>query len=366
MKFLLWLIPLFICLSVQARYATDTKPLLQNQSLLHLESYQQKWTTHTDRVKRLVTKVRSELKSNNNIRLTTEYTMTDIIFFLKRYLPTWVYPPSAWKQDPITRRRNIARTVRSSPLASRPRYVALRDEMIEWTKTCNQNYYNHYAVDSIDGLESLIDSMLDFVAVTTDKELMNPVFLSTGFATLNKAIHNYIEGNNQEFLMITKEANDQFNTIATLAGELRIPLESMREDAISQTKYIRDELFEKVVYGLHHLAYTIQTNIETLASELVDADETTSEALRKHTADTIHSELLYFENIEIVTLKLKSVIAQVWKNATNELAQSPFTAGYWIDVTTEVKEAFAELARLIAIALRSVHKRKICSCSLKL
>ncbi|KAI9255875.1 hypothetical protein EDC94DRAFT_696357 [Helicostylum pulchrum] len=366
MKSLLWLTPLFLCLCVQAQYNKDTEPVLQSQSLLSLECFQQKWTAQSNRVKGAVSEARSELKSNNNSRPTTKYTIMDIIFFLKRYLPTWVYPPSLWKQDPITRRRNIARTVRSSLLVSRPRYVALRDEMIGWTKTCHYNYYFHYAVNSIDDLESLLDSMLEFVAVSTDKELMDPAFLSTGFATLNKDIHKYIEGNNQEFLIITNEANNQFNTIATLAGELRIPLESMREDAISQTKYIRNELFEKVVFGLHHLAYTIETNMETLTHELADADETTSEALRKHTADTIHAELLYFENIEVVTLKLKSVIAQVWENATNELAQSPLTAGYWIDVTTEVKEAFAELARLIAAAIRSVHTRKICSCSLKL
>ncbi|GAA5812098.1 hypothetical protein MFLAVUS_005548 [Mucor flavus] len=343
MKSLLWLIPFFICLCVQAQHYSNAEPVLKTESLLQPEIFQQKLTTKAQRVEALVRDAKAELA----------------------YLPAWVYPPSVWKQDPITRRRNIAKTVRSSPLKLRPRYVALRDETIEWTKTCHQNYYNHYAVDSIEGLESLIDTMSDFVAVTTDKELMDPEFLSTGLTTLNNAIHHYIEENNREFLIITKEANNQFNSITASAGKLRIPLESMREDAISQTQYIRNKLFEEVVFGLHHLAYTIQTNIETLAFELVDADKPTSEALRKHTAETIYAELRYFETIDNVTLKLKSVITQVWKNATNELAQSPLTAGYWIDVTAEVKEAFAELARLIAAALRSARKRRICSCRLR-
>lgn len=288
--------------------------------------------------------------------------MDDIIFTFKKYLPSWIYPSSTWKQDVVTRRRNIAKTVRSSHLIVRPRVVSIRDQVLDWNTRSNMKFTTGYVIETVNDLESLVDSMLNFVAAATDQELMNPIFLSTGFVTLNHAITEFIKGNNDKFDAITKQVNKDFNYIVALSGKLRVPLESMREDAISQTKYIRDELFTKIEYGLRLLGHNIQADIQRLALEVADVDHTTSDALRHHTVDSIQSEIQYFDNVKLTLIKLKSVVGHVWENAANELAPSPTKVDYWVDVAAEVKEAFVELGRLLAATTRK-YKRSSTNCS---
>jgi hypothetical protein len=316
----------------------------------------------------LVANARSELRANKNSRPSTEYSIQDIAFTFTNMLPSWVYPHSVWKEDVATRRRHIARVLRSSPLIARPRALVTRDKVVEWAKRSEETLTNEYITTTTNDLESLLASATDFVASATDVELMDPLFLSAGYLTLDNAINDFIIGNHDKFTATINEINHDFNHVTTLSGELRTSLESMREDVVSQTKYVRNQMFEHgIEHRLRHLGHHIRSELQNLLQEVRQTEQENhpeaSKILRKHTADSLRTEIQTLDDIKVTLVRSKSILAHLWDNATDELVQSPAKVDYWVDVAVEIKEAIIELGRFLTTKKKHFNKKQNhCTC----
>lgn len=322
-------------------------------------------TNYIDYVKGAVAEARSELKANNNRRPSTEYSVDDIVFSIARFLPNWVYPQSVWKETPITRRRNIAKALRTSPLVARPRVVRIRDEATVWAQDSLDLLANKYTDNTIDNLDSLLKSAEDFVTSATDVELMDPLFLTTGYVTLDDAVSNFIRGNKEEFTSALDQVNSNFNAIVNLAGDLRRSLESIRDDAVEHTKLVRNELFNNFIeQRLRHLSYHIRTVLQNLSEEIreiPEGDKEASKVLRKHTADALRSEIESLNDIKMTCQRTKSYLVKIWDNTSKELTQSPLSLDYWVDTLAEIREAFVELGNSLVKRYHNRHYQK-CTC----
>lgn len=315
------------------------------------------------RIKDLVANARSELKANKNSRPSTEYSVHDIAFTFTNYLPSWIFPDNLWKEEPVSRRRHIARVLRSSPLIARPRYTVIRDKVADWTRVSRDILSSQYITSTTADLDSLLESINDFVATATDVELMDPLFLSAGYITLDSAIHDFISGNREKFSNAIHAVNTEFNHVATLSGDLRAPLESLRHDTIEQTKEIREEMFASGIEGrLRHFGHHIRSELQSLLQEVRQVEQNNqpeaSKALRKHTADSLRTEIERLNDIKVTLGKSQSMIDHVWENATNELVQSPAKLNYWVDVAAELKDAIIELGRVIAATKKDFGKKQ--------
>lgn len=332
------------------------------------KSCRQKGSDYLQYVKGLVVDARKELKQNNNRRPTTQYSIYDIAFSVAQYFPSWVYPQSIWKQDPITRRRQISKVLRTSSIVTRPRATAIRDATSLWTKTSSNLLEKNYTIATEEAFSSLLQSAEDFVTAATDAELMDSLFLTTGYATLEDAVTHFLTNNLEEFNHIIQSINHDFNKIVSLSGELRCSLESIRDDAVEQTKMIRQNLFtNQIEKRLRHLSWHIRTELQNLSHELREVseeDRDTSKLLRKHTADSLCSEIETLNDIKMTLWKSKSIYNHVWQNAHNELVQSPASYNYWVDVIAEVREAAINLGKsLTKKHQKSQHSK--CTCGYK-
>lgn len=304
----------------------------------------QKGSDYLEYVKGLVADARTELMQNNNRRPSTQYSIYDIAFSVTQCLPDWVYPHTAWKEDPTTRRRRIAKVLRTSSLIVRPRLTVIRDTAALWTKTSSNLLEHNYTTTTEEAFSSLLQSAEDFVTAATDAELMDSLFLTTGYATLEDAVTHFLTNNLQEFNHVIQSINHDFNEIVSLSGDLRRPLESVREDAIQQSKMVRDNLFaNQIDKRLRHLSWHIRTELQHLSHELRELPEedrdTSSKLLRKHIADSLRTEIESLNDIKMTLSKSKSIYNHVWQNAYNELVQNPTSYDYWVDIVAEVKEA---------------------------
>lgn len=332
----------------------------------HIQNYKQRTSNYLAFVQGLADNANTELKANKNTRPSTEYSIHDIAFTFVKFLPSWVYPESLWKEDLVTRRRHIAKVLRSSPLISRPRYVNIRDNVVEWTKrsghTLAQDHFGNITYD----LDSLLVSTMDFVSTATDAELMDSLFMTAGYVTLDHAIEQYIKDSDDLFDATLNQINEDFNHIVGLSGELRVPLESMRLHAIQKTVYIRNEMFKLgVADRLRHLGHHIKAELQKLSQEIKDIhdNQEASLALRKHTADSLRLEIQDIESVYALLKRSKSFVERVWDNTRSELVQSPIKINYWVDVVAEVKEAVMELLRLLLKSKKRHHqKHHHCSC----
>ncbi|GAN09603.1 hypothetical protein MAM1_0277c09133 [Mucor ambiguus] len=328
----------------EIRLATKETDFLVEKEKAKAKSCIQKGTDYLDYVKGRVADARKELKQNNNRRPSTQYSIYDIAFSVTQRLPAWVYPHTAWKEDSVTRRRRIAKVLRTSSLITRPRLTVIRDTAALWTKTSSNLLEHNYTAATEESFSSLLQSAEDFVTAATDAELMDSLFLTTGYATLEDAVTHFLTNNLQEFNNVIKSINQDFNEIVSLSGDLRRPLESVREDAIQQSKMIRDNLFaNQIDKRLHHLSWHIRTELQHLSHELrelPDEDrDASSKLLRRHIADSLRTEIESLNDIKMTLSKSKSIYNHVWQNAYNELVQNPTSYGYWVDVVAEVKEA---------------------------
>lgn len=220
-------------------------------------------------------------------------------------------------------------------------------------------------------MDSLLDSINDFITTATDVELMDPLFLTAGYITLDGAINDFIKANKDKFASTIRNVNTDFNHIAALSGELRGPIESLRHDAIAQTQQIRKEMFESGienrlrVYG-HH----IRTELQNLYQEVKHAENNNqpeaSKALRRYTTESLRSEIESLNDIKVTLGRSKSIIHHVWENATRELIQSPVKIDYWVDVAAELKDAIVELGRALTSTKKNYgkhHHSDSCGCA---
>lgn len=316
----------------------------------------------------MVSNARHELRTNKNVRPSTEYSVEDIAFTLTNLLPSWMYPSTYWKEDIATRRRHIARVLRSSPLIARPRALVTRDKVVAWAKRSEELLTNEYITDTTNDLESLLESATDFVATATDVELMDPLFLSAGYLALDNVINEFIFGNKKNFDTTMDDINHDFNHVALLSGDLRTSLESMRDDVVSQTKFIRQEMFEKgIEQRLRHLGHHIKSELQSLLQEVREAEHDNlaeaSKILRKHTADSLRTEIQSLYDIKVTLTRSKNILARLWENATDELVQSPAKVDYWVDVAVEIKEAIIELGKFLTTKKKQhAKKQHHCTC----
>ncbi|KAI7895277.1 uncharacterized protein EV154DRAFT_458354 [Mucor mucedo] len=363
MRFLLFMLALVLSVFVQAEIITKESPLPHQLIVNTVQNYKQRTINYLSSVQALADNAERELKANKNIRPSTEYSIHDITFTFAKYLPSWVYPEILWKEDTVTRRKHIAKVLRSSPLISRPRYTAIRDEVAGWAQTSGDALTDHFANLTLE-LDSLLTSTMDLVETSTDAELMDSLFMTAGCVTLERAINKFIIDCNQQFGATLDQVNSDFDRIVTLSGELRIPLESIRLDAIERTKYIHDKMFNAdIANRLRNLGRYIQTHLQNLSRDIKNNQDNQelSKAFRKYTAD----HLLRIQDVERVydlLKKSKTFVDRIWNNAKNELIQSPFKINYWIDVVDEVKEAAKELVRhLLKSKKRHHQKHRHCS-----
>lgn len=251
-------------------------------------------------------------------------------------------------------------------MISRPRYVAIRDKVADWAERSGLVLTEDLFAKITFELDSLLGSTMDFVGTATDAELMDPLFMTAGYLTLDRAIEEFISNCNHQFVTTLDQVNNDFNQIVSLSGDLRVSLESVRLDAIKQTKYIRNEMFEAgVANRLRHLGHHIKAELQKLSEEIKEIHDNheASKALRKHTADSLLLEIQDIESMHALLKKSKSFVDHVWDNANNELVQSPMKLNYWVDVVAEVKEAAMELVRLLLKSKKRHHqKHHHCSC----
>ncbi|KAG2193574.1 hypothetical protein INT47_006640 [Mucor saturninus] len=364
MKFLLFMLALVFSVFVQAEIITKESPLPHQLIVNTVQNYKQRTINYLSSVQALADNAERELKANKNIRPSTEYSIHDITFTFAKYLPSWVYPESLWKEDTITRRKHIAKVLRSSPLISRPRYTAIRDEVAGWAQTSGDALTDHFANITVE-LDSLLTSTMDLVETSTDAELMDSLFMTAGYVTLERAINKFIIDCNQQFGATLGQVNSDFDRIVSLSGELRIPLESIRLDAIERTKYIHDKMFNAdIADRLRYLGHHIQSQLQNLSRKIKDNQDNQelSKEFRKYTAESLLLEIQDVESVYALLKKSKTFVDRVWNNAKNELVQSPFKINYWIDVVDEVKEAAKELVRhLLKSKKRHHQKHRHCS-----
>jgi hypothetical protein len=313
----------------------------------------------------LVASARSELKANDNRRPSTEYSVHDITFTVAQHFPSWIYSVTAWKEDSVTRRRHISKVLRTTPVTVRPRVVAIRDEAIAWVKSSSHAVGDNYIANTIESFGSLIKSTEDFVTAATDAEFTDSLFLASGYVTLEDAVNHFLVENQKQFNAIIYSINHEFNDFASLAGDLRLSLESIRHDAIQQTQLIRHDLFgAHIEHRLRHLSYHIRTELQNLSQDIHNAEEDkeVSKVLRKHAANLLHADIKELYDINMTLARSKSHIDQVWENALNDLIQGPTSVSYWLDMAVEVREAALSFGNSIIKMIRHRHQYKTCKC----
>ncbi|KAG1122590.1 hypothetical protein G6F42_011338 [Rhizopus arrhizus] len=326
----------------------------------------QKGSDYLQYVKGLVSDARRELKQNNNRSPSTQYSFYDIALPIAQHLPSWLYSHNAWMEDSTTRRRRIAKVLRTSSLTIRPRLTVIRDTAALWTKTSANLLEHNYTATTEESFNSLLQSAEDFVTAATDAELMDSLFLTTGYATLEDAVSHFLTNNLEQFNHVIDSINHDFNEIVSLSGDLRRPLESVRVDAIEQTKMIRERLFaNEIGRRLRHLSWHIRTELQHLSQELrelPEEDRDASKLLRKHIADSLRTEIEGFYDIKMTLSKSKSFYSHVWQNAYNELVQNPTSFNYWVDVAAEVREAIYTLGKTLTQKQQQKIKPTKCTC----
>ncbi|KAL7311498.1 hypothetical protein PS15m_009255 [Mucor circinelloides] len=342
--------------------AKETDFLVKEKS----KSCVQKGSDYLQYVKGLVSDARRELKQNNNRRPSTQYSFYDIALPIAQRLPSWLYPHNVWMEDSTTRRRRIAKVLRTSSLTIRPRLTVIRDTAALWTKTSANLLEHNYTATTEESFSSLLQSAEDFVTAATDAELMDSLFLTTGYATLEDAVSHFLTSNLEQFNHVIDSINHDFNEIVSLSGDLRRPLESVRVDAIEQTKMIRERLFaNNIGTRLRHLSWHIRTELQNLSQELrelPEEDRDASKLLRKHIADSLRTEIEGFYDIKMTLSKSKSFYSHVWQNAYNELVQNPTSFNYWVDVAAEVREAIYTLGKTLTQKQQQKIKPTKCTC----
>ncbi|KAI9469672.1 MAG: hypothetical protein EXX96DRAFT_654130 [Benjaminiella poitrasii] len=317
-------------------------------------------------LRELVTKAQHELRANRNRRPSTSYSIHDIAFTIAQYLPTWFYPPTLWKEDPQTRRRHIAKVLRTTPLTARPHVLAIRDQVTRWAHNAGQAFQDDYLSTTIDDITSLLQTAEDFVTTATDVEMMDSLFLSSGYLALDEAVNHVIQKNHANFESKLNTINHDFDRIIALSGGLRRSLESVRWDAVEQTKMVQRELFQgRIEQPLHHLSWHIRNELQHVYQELrkisAEEDRETSRALRKLTADSLRAEVRALSDVKLTLQRSKSLFHRVWEQAAGELYQSPASLTYWVDVVAEIKEAAIQLGQSLAERHRRNQYKK-CKC----
>ncbi|KAI8372470.1 hypothetical protein BD560DRAFT_489333 [Blakeslea trispora] len=323
---------------------------------VYAPSIRNRMVNYVQRLHRLVAEARLELVNNNNQRPSTPYSMDDILFSIKYYLPSWIYPTYAWKQETKMRRRQITRVLNSAPLLTRSRLTQVRNQMVRWTKESEQLFNNNYTVPTLEGLSSLLNSAHDFVKAATDAELMaDPMFLSTGYVTLDDAVKLFLTNNQHNFDLLLKHVHHQFNDLVCLSGNLRRPMESIRQDAMQETLSIRDQLFSShLERRLHHLSWRIRNELQLMSDELRNLQDESASMIRQHTANALLAEVDSMHDLKLAVSRSASSIQRVWSQAGRELVQKPTTVDYWINVMEELRGTIHRLARDLAMKQRAI------------
>jgi hypothetical protein len=333
-------------------------------------SYKQRVGDYLNHVKHLVANAQSELKANNNRRPSTEYSVQDIAFTVAQHFPSSVYPESVWKEDPVIRRRHISKVLRTTPVTVRPRVVAIRDNAIAWAKSSSLALGNIYITNTIESFDSLIRSAEDFVTAATDAEFADSLFLASGYVALDDAVNHFLVENKKQFTSTIHSINCGFNDLASLAGDLRTSLESIRHDAIENTKAIRHDLFAThIEHRLLHLSYHIRTELQNLSQdlhEIPEDDKEVSKVLRKHAANSLHADIKTLNDIKMTISRSKSYIDQAWENALDELIQGPTSVNYWVDMAVEVREAAISFGKSFTKKIQQNQQHKTCRCGHRL
>ncbi|KAI8341611.1 hypothetical protein EDC96DRAFT_522604, partial [Choanephora cucurbitarum] len=359
----------FICLTtVYAQYplheniAHDIHPLKQTQlayPIPHVSlSLKDRVVNYVHHLHQLVAEARDELAQNNNQRPSTQYSLDDILFSIQYYLPHTPTDPK--QQESKARRHQIARILHTSPLLSRPHLTQVRNQMVDWTKTSQQRIHTHYTLPTLDGLDSLLKSAHDFVTAATDADLMvDPIFLSSGYVTLDDAVKLFLTNNRHTFDRLMQEMHQQFNDLVCLSGDLRRPLEHVRQEAMQQTRVLRDQLVTTHLEPrLQHLSWRVRHELQLMTDELRGLSPEASKVVRHHTADALLAEIETLYDLKSAVSRAGSMIQHVWAQAGHELVLKPTSVDYWVDLMEEVKETVRHLAKDLAHRHHVIQQRR--------
>lgn len=319
-------------------------------------------------IKHLVVSARDELKADSNVKPSTEYSAQDILFIARQYLPSWAYPECVWKEDPVTRRRHISKALRSGPLSVRPRATAVHYAAIDWAESARYTLGSNYIVDIIDDLDSLLKTAKDFVTTVEESvDFETPLSLANRHEVLDNEVNKFLMKHKYAYKYMLHCINREFDALALLSGDLRVALESIRADAIRNSKMVRDDLFASHIEpGLLHLVHLVRDELKNLAEvfyALPKEDSKTSMALRNHTSNLLRTEIESLHTVKTPVAYYRSHINRVWGNALDELGQGPTSATYWVDMAVEVKEAAVNLCKKMVKMVQV--KRPFCSCQCK-
>ncbi|KAI8877371.1 hypothetical protein K501DRAFT_42372 [Backusella circina FSU 941] len=316
-----------VIFTVSAQEAVDplASPVpTENVFLQQITGLAQKISDYNSYIHAMIRNAKNEMAENNSERPSTRYTFDDIVFTVTKKLPTWVYPVSCWKQDSITRRRQIAKTIHSS-LSSRPFSTKVRDDTVEWitaTSKSLEDYFEHTRFN----FKSLFDASQEYISIDIDSHDS----LENDAKQLKEKIDDFYIINSYNFSKLIEHTNNKFDDAVNMAGDLRVPMESVRYDTIHTITEARNNFINSLEAHFNPL---VQYANHELSNKSISSD------LKRYIAKSAREELGSFSDIVTEFGRLKYITNNVLKTAAAEFKQTPGQMSYWVDAFVELTSA---------------------------
>lgn len=296
----------------------------ENAFFQQITDLAQKISDYNSYIHAMIRNAKKEMADNNSERPSTRYTIDDIVFTVTKQLPAWTYPVSWWKQDPITRRRQIAKTIHSS-LNSRPFSMQVRDDSVEWiaaTSKALEDYFENTRLN----FKSVYDVSQEYLSADIDSHDS----LEHDAKQLEEKVNDFFIINSYNFSKLIEHANNRFDDAVNMAGELRVPMESVRYDTVytitkARTNFIKslDAHFNPLVQFANH----------ELSNNTISSD------LKQYIIKSANQKLGPFSDIVTEFSRFKHVTNNVLKTAAAEFKQTPGQFSYWVDAFVELTSA---------------------------
>lgn len=284
-----------------------------------------------------IDKVKQEM--TKNVRTSAPLSLHDIAFSL----PRWVYPAVLWKQNARIRRKRLNKFFSESQVKDRMEAFGIQAKAEDWAKSSDGMFKEELTLKIDSSIEELFSTLQEFISVISHDDFLDLYFVLEGCGRFENKVQSFLENSNSTFQQVVEQVNRDFDSFVSPSGGLRVILESIRYDAIKDTKNIRDQWYKATANNL----MVTSNEIQSLLSHIVLQDANSNKLLQTKlkTISQLQSRLKKKAAIYGDTFKYKKETQSIWNQVVRELHQTPWQVDYWTDAFTEVKEAATDLVK---------------------
>ncbi|KAI9282618.1 hypothetical protein BY458DRAFT_496786 [Sporodiniella umbellata] len=314
-------------------------------------------TGYIDYLHDRVRKVKTEMADNYGMRTSVPFSFHDVAFSLTRVLPHWMCPPSLWKQNYRTRRRQLSKFFTKSPPHDRIHAFQLQRQATQWAKSSDRQLREEHATQAEFQVRELFSSLEEFIKTISHDNFLDLYYILEGCTVFEDQVNSFLENSNRTFEKALDQVNKNFDLYVNPSGGLRVVFESIRYDTMEGVRKARDQWYQATV---HNLA-TTSSDVQSLLNHVILKNtKPNSLVLTKlKTISQLQARLKKRTVIHNDSFKYRKEIQYLWKQVIRELDQSPWQVEYWTEALLEVHEAAIELGKNIYRSYKQfIYKKK--------